>query len=151
MFTRLPTIRVTKNFHFEMAHALSGYDGPCRHIHGHSYKLAVTVSGKPLDEPGHPLNGMVMDFSDIKSIVQSHVVEFFDHALVLSEEDKDRYPGLKEEENIIYTTFQPTCEMLLIHFTRLISRHLPPEMKLQSVRLTETPSSYAEWHADENP
>ncbi len=45
-------IRITKAFNFEMAHALLGYKGPCKHIHGHSYELFVTVKGKP-DRKSH--------------------------------------------------------------------------------------------------
>ena len=58
-------IRVTKEFSFEMAHALTNYDGPCRNIHGHSYRLFVTVSGIPSDDPRDPRNGMVIDFSEL--------------------------------------------------------------------------------------
>ena len=63
---RLPTIRVTKKFNFEMAHALTGHDGPCKNIHGHSYFLFITISGKPINDSTDPKNGMVMDFSDLK-------------------------------------------------------------------------------------
>ena len=62
-------IRLTKEFSFEMAHALAGYDGPCREIHGHSYKLFVTVRGIPEQNPNSPKFGMVMDFGDLKRIV----------------------------------------------------------------------------------
>ena len=77
------TIRVTKEFRFEMAHALAGHDGPCRNIHGHSYLLSVTLTGTPVNDPASPKNGMVMDFSDLKKIVDSAIVRPFDHALVL--------------------------------------------------------------------
>ncbi len=67
-------IRVTKEFPFEMAHALWNYDGPCRNVHGHSYRLFVTLSGKPpIDVEGNPKNGMVIDFSDLKSIVKKRL------------------------------------------------------------------------------
>ncbi|HQQ12325.1 MAG TPA: 6-carboxytetrahydropterin synthase, partial [Bacteroidales bacterium] len=64
-------IRITKEFKFEMAHALLGYDGPCRNVHGHSYELIVTVIGEPIAETGHVKLGMVMDFGDLKRIVMS--------------------------------------------------------------------------------
>jgi 6-pyruvoyltetrahydropterin/6-carboxytetrahydropterin synthase len=67
-----------------MAHALKGYDGPCRNIHGHSYELYVTVIGKPLNDAGSPKNGMLMDFGDLKKIVRKCIVEEFDHGLVLN-------------------------------------------------------------------
>ncbi len=61
-------IRITKEFHFEMAHTLLGYDGPCRNIHGHSYELKVTLLGVPIDDPKNPKLGMVMDFGDLKKL-----------------------------------------------------------------------------------
>lgn len=76
-------LRVSKEFDFEMAHALDGHDGKCKNIHGHSYGLKVTFSGTPIDAPGEAKDGMVIDFSDIKEIVKTNVVNVFDHALVL--------------------------------------------------------------------
>ena len=68
-------IRLTKEFSFEMAHTLAGYDGPCREIHGHSYRLFVTVRGVPVRDPQSPKYGMVMDFGDLKHIVGRLIVE----------------------------------------------------------------------------
>ena len=65
-------IRVTKEFPFEMAHVLWNYDGPCKNVHGHSYRLFVTLSGFPTDNKDNPKNGMVIDFSDLKSIVKKY-------------------------------------------------------------------------------
>ena len=64
-------IRVTKSFGFETGHALYGYDGLCKNVHGHSYKLYVTVIGSPIDDQNHVKNGMVIDFKDLKTIVKS--------------------------------------------------------------------------------
>jgi 6-pyruvoyltetrahydropterin/6-carboxytetrahydropterin synthase len=58
-------IRITKEFQFEMAHALLGHDGPCKNIHGHSYKLDVTVKGKVKQNTTDPDEGMVVDFTII--------------------------------------------------------------------------------------
>ena len=63
-------IRITKEFKFETAHALMGYDGLCKHIHGHSYELLVTVIGHPIEDESNPKLGMVMDFGDLKKIVK---------------------------------------------------------------------------------
>ena len=77
-------IRITKMYDFEMAHVLKDYDGPCRNIHGHSYKLFVTVSGTPISDPSSPKKGMVMDFKDLKAIVKTHIVDArIPHALLL--------------------------------------------------------------------
>ena len=56
---------LTKIFHFEAAHALMGYDGRCRNIHGHSYEMRVTIKGMPLMDENNPKYGMVMDFGDL--------------------------------------------------------------------------------------
>ena len=73
-------IRITKKFSFETGHALSGYDGKCRNVHGHSYKLSVTVIGEPITDPSHVKYGMVIDFTDLKKIVKEEIVDVFDHA-----------------------------------------------------------------------
>ena len=83
-------IRLTKEFSFEMAHALAGYDGPCREIHGHSYKLFVTVRGIPEQNPNSPKYGMVMDFGDLKRIVNRLIVDRYDHAFVLRETEANQ-------------------------------------------------------------
>ena len=79
----MSTIRLTREFTFEMAHALAGYDGPCSQIHGHSYRLFVTVRGVPSTDPADPKLGMVMDFGVLKEVVNRLVISRYDHALVL--------------------------------------------------------------------
>ena len=83
IFAHMTVIRLTKEFSFEAAHALDGYDGPCREIHGHSYRLFVTVKGCPAAGEGDPKCGMVMDFGVLKRIVNEEIVSHFDHSLVL--------------------------------------------------------------------
>ena len=74
IFAHMTVIRLTKEFSFEAAHALDGYDGPCREIHGHSYRLFVTVKGCPAAGEGDPKCGMVMDFGVLKRIVNEEIV-----------------------------------------------------------------------------
>ncbi|HSA04894.1 MAG TPA: 6-carboxytetrahydropterin synthase, partial [Tenuifilaceae bacterium] len=76
-------IRLTKEFRFEMAHVLEGYDGLCANMHGHSYILSVTVIGKPIQQTGNPKLGMVMDFGDLKKIVNPLIIHRFDHAVAV--------------------------------------------------------------------
>ena len=75
-------IRITKQFSFETGHALYGYDGKCKNVHGHSYKLSVTVIGKPIADTKNVKFGMVIDFSDLKAIVKEEIVNVFDHDTV---------------------------------------------------------------------
>lgn len=149
MNLRLQTIRVTRKFRFEMAHALTGHDGPCRNIHGHSYQLSVTVSGKPLNDSSDPKNGMVIDFSELKKIVTDRIVSEFDHALVLHENDRALSEGLTGHRIILFP-FAPSCEMLLVEFLRRIKNELPENLELARLRLDETETSYAEWYAEDN-
>lgn len=146
-------IRVTKSFNFETAHALYGYDGKCKNIHGHSYKLFVTVKGVPIQDNSNPKFGMVIDFGDIKKIVRTEVVDRFDHAILLNVNSPHRELGenlIKEGHKVIFTEYQPSCENMLIDMVGLIRPHLDPTVELQSIRLHETETSYAEWLAEDN-
>jgi len=146
-------IRVTKEFNFEMAHALWNYDGPCKNIHGHSYKLFVTVIGETIDNQSNTKLGMVIDFSDLKSIVKEYVVDYFDHSVVVS--SRAGKPEIKSVEQMFdkyyVVDYQPTCENLVTHMALLIKDKLPDQLELFSLRLVETATSYAEWFASDNP
>ena len=143
-------IRVTKEFAFEMAHALSRYDGKCENVHGHTYFLSITVAGEPEPDHGSSRNGMVMDFSDLKMLVKDLILDPFDHALVLNETDP-RIRDLKQiSSKIIQTPYQPTCENLILDFVARVSPFMAGPVKLHSIKLRETPTSYAEWFASDN-
>lgn len=143
-------IRVTKQFHFEMAHALLDYDGPCKNIHGHSYQLNVTVKGKVKTNTSDSDEGMVVDFGIIKKIVKELVVDVFDHALVLNEKAKIDVSNFEFMNKLIRVPYQPTCENMLVHFAKTIQDHLPNHIKLHSLFLRETNTSFAEWFAEDN-
>ena len=146
-------IRITKIFSFETGHALFGYDGKCRNVHGHSYKLSVTVIGSPISDNNHVKFGMVIDFSDLKKIVKEEIVDVFDHATVFNKNTP--HVELAKElsnrgHNVLLVDYQPTSEMLVIDFSKKIVKRLPENIKLHSLRLQETDSSYAEWYAADN-
>jgi len=145
-------IRVTKEFKFEAAHALLGYDGLCKNIHGHSYILYVTVIGKPIENINDTKLGMVYDFGDLKFIVNNEIVKKFDHSIILNKRaETANFEGLTEMfSRKHYTEYQPTCENMVIDFVEKIKKHLPKEIKLYSVRLYETATSYAEWVSTDN-
>lgn len=148
----MATIRVTKQFKFEMAHALWNYDGPCKNIHGHSYQLYVTVKGSPINDSNNPKNGMVVDFGDLKRIVESNIIKMADHALFLSRDSQHQQfvtmPEMFDRLRIV--DFQPTCENLVIYFADILKNKLPTNMILYCLKLTETATSYAEWFAEDN-
>lgn len=135
-----------------MAHALKGYDGPCRNIHGHSYELYVTVIGKPIVDQDFPKLGMLMDFGDLKKMVRQSIIEEFDHALVLNSASADEFLPLTAEifGKTILVDYQPTSENLLIDFAGRLLPLMPPQVKLHNLRLRETVTSFAEWHASDN-
>lgn len=147
------TIRITKQFSFETGHALYGYDGKCKNVHGHSYKLSVTVIGNPIADTGNVKFGMVIDFSDLKKIVKTEIVDVFDHATVFNK-NTPHVELAKELENrghnVLLVNYQPTSEMMVIDFAEKIKKHLPQNIQLHSLKLQETETSFAEWYASDN-
>lgn len=146
-------IRITKKFEFETGHALCGYDGKCKNMHGHSYKLFVSVIGTPINDPENVKNGMVIDFGDLKKIVKKEIVEIFDHAVVLNGNSAHKQLGeqLKTQgHSVVFVDYQPTSENMIIDFAKRIQSKLPADIGLYSLRLQETESSYAEWFSHDN-
>lgn len=147
----MQTIRLTKEFKFEMAHALKGYDGLCRNIHGHSYELLVTVTGIPVSDTTSTKLGMVMDFGDLKKIVRKSIIDEFDHALVLNRDSADDFNVDAEMfGRTILVDYQPTSENMLIDFVARLKDKMPADVKLHHLLLRETVTSYAEWFAADN-
>ncbi len=146
-------IRITKQFSFETGHALYGYDGLCRNVHGHSYKLSVTVIGEPITDPSHVKLGMVIDFGDLKKIVKEEIVDEFDHATVFNKHTPhvDLAKELSERgHKVILAPYQPTSENMVVDFAKKIMARLPQNISLHSLKLQETETSYAEWYAADN-
>ncbi len=149
----MSNIRITKQFSFETGHALYGYDGKCRNIHGHSYKLFVTVIGLPIHDTKNVKYGMVIDFSDLKKIVKEEIVDVFDHATVFNK-NTPHVELARELKNrghdVLLVDYQPTSEMMVIDFAEKIENRLPNNIRLHSLKLQETATSYAEWFASDN-
>lgn len=145
-------IRICRKFSFEAAHALLGYDGACRHIHGHSYKLEVSLLGPVRQQAGHPKNGMVMDFGDLKKWVQQAVIQDWDHALLLHENSPPALIAALQEnkEKLLLLPYQPSCENMLLDIKNRLQAALPEGCRLCRLLLSETENSYAEWLAADN-
>ena len=145
-------IRITKEFRFETSHMLKDYDGLCVNNHGHSYKLLVTVSGIINADLNSPKLGMLIDFGDLKTIVNEEIVDRFDHSLVVNAETPQEIREKMEAitNRLIFTPYQPTCENMVSDFARLIRGRLPKNVSLHHLRLYETANSYAEWYASDN-
>lgn len=121
-------VNVTKLFEFEASHHLPHYDGACHNIHGHSYKLEVTVSGQVSKNENDPKCGMIIDFKDLKAIVKSVAVDKYDHSNL-----NEFFPN-------------PTAEIMVKQIAVDIMSKLPQEVYLMSCKLWETSTSYAEWN-----
>jgi len=149
----MSNIRITKQFSFETGHALYGYDGKCKNVHGHSYRLDVTVIGKPISDNSNVKYGMVIDFGDLKKIVKEEIVDVFDHATVFNK-NTPHVELAKELErrdhNVLLVDYQPTSEMMVIDFAEKIKTRLPKNIELFSLKLQETATSFAEWFASDN-
>lgn len=146
-------IRITKQFTFETGHALYGYDGKCKNVHGHSYKLSVTVIGSPITDSSNVKFGMVIDFGDLKKIVKEDIVDIFDHATVFNKNTPHVELAHELEQrghHVILVDYQPTSENMVIDFADKIKRRLPNNIQLHSLRLQETETSFAEWFQSDN-
>lgn len=140
-------IRLTKQFSFEAAHSLEGYDGACSQIHGHSYRLEVTVEGAPLDSVGHPKDGMVVDFGVLKSIVNREIIDRLDHSFTIrrTEQNGELIATLQRfYTNIHVVEYQPTSENMLIDMAARLVPAMPEGVRLRKLTLYETATSKAE-------
>ncbi len=145
-------IRITKEFNFEMAHVLWNYDGKCKNIHGHSYKLFVTVRAIPISESNNAKDGMVMDFGELKKIVNSKIIETHDHAIAINNNSphKNLFNSEHSFELIEYKNYQPTCENMVVEFVNILKKELPEKVELVNLKLYETATSHAEWRVEDN-
>ncbi len=140
-------ISITKIFRFEAAHAIHHYPGSCAHIHGHSYELHVTVQAKEPTENFIQGLGIIIDFKDLKTLVQACAIKLLDHKLILSEAylaaTKKDFSG----EELVVFEVEPTAENMLLFIRDQIQSKLPEPIRLNSLKLWETRDSYAEWSA----
>ena len=142
-------VRITKQFNFEAAHALDGYEGKCTDIHGHSYHLKVTYVGTPKKDSALPDCGMVVDFGDVKAVVKEKILPLFDHRLILRKDTRFKEIA-KINQRIRFVDYQPTCENMLIEIVDILRSQEPKGAKLVKGFLRETANSYAEWLIEDN-
>lgn len=138
-------LNLTKIFHFEMAHAIYGYPGVCKNIHGHSYELHVSVSSPDAYKDYIPAPGFVIDFKEIKNLVNAAIIDKVDHKLLLSQAYLHEHPSFLLQENLITFPAEPTAENILLFIQQTLAKKLPDNVKLVQLKLYETKDSYAEW------
>lgn len=137
-------LKVTKIFRFETAHAIHGYEGLCKNIHGHSYILHVTVGISNSNDDYLPGTGFIIDFKDLKKIINEVVVKPFDHALILSENFLQHHPEIKKMEHLHIWNIEPSVENMLVYIKKALEGKFPVGLELCKLKLYETSDSYAE-------
>jgi len=143
-------MQITRRLEFDAGHRIPDHRSQCRHLHGHRYVIEITLSGTVIEAAGEAVNGMVMDFADVKSVARRHLVDLWDHAFLCYRGDKPvadflaSLPGHKTvlldvvptAENLVRLAF----EILEPHYRDTYGNHL----HLERIRLYETPNCWAE-------
>lgn len=143
-------MRITRKLEFDAGHRIPDHASQCRHLHGHRYVLEVTLSGEIIQADGQAANGMVMDFSDVKSIAQRHVVDAWDHAFLAWRDDSSviAFLATLPEHKTVVLDLVPTVENLALTAFRILDPHYRDEydnrLRLERVRLYETPNCWAD-------
>lgn len=143
-------MQITRRLEFDAGHRIPDHQSQCRHLHGHRYVIEITLSGGVICAAGNPANGMVMDFSEVKSLALQHLVDDWDHAFLVYREDKvvaDFLASLPQHKTVVLEVV-PTAENLaLVAFERLdqvYQDRYGNHLRLERVRLFETPNCWAD-------
>lgn len=133
--------QLTTHASFDSAHFLSGYEGKCRNLHGHRWKLEVTVSSENLVREGQ-IRGMIVDFGELKKDVKN-LADEFDHCLIIEKgtlKEKTMEALTEEEFKIIQVDFRPTAENFAQYFYERMQK---AGYKVSLVKVYETPNNMA--------
>lgn len=147
-------VAVTKEVTFDCAHMLSGHEALCKNLHGHTYKVLVSVCGTQIN--GGSSDGMVIDFKHLKSAITEVIMDTFDHAVIFSspayrgEAEQELYSwAMKHKMRMFVMPSRTTAENMSKYFREAIHAFLVDKLGLTniewvSVKVYETPTSYAE-------
>ena len=138
--------------HFSAAHRLGkGYQGKCEHLHGHDYRVWVTLDSSQLNS-----HDFVADFSEIKHLLKAWLNENLDHATLVASTDQKLIEFLKQEQQKLYIlpdqknpTAEAIAEHLFYQFDKIIVDHkqqFNPEARLTSVEVWETQTFCGIYH-----
>ncbi|HRP95187.1 MAG TPA: 6-carboxytetrahydropterin synthase QueD [Rhodocyclaceae bacterium] len=143
-------MRITRKLEFDAGHRIPDHASQCRHLHGHRYTLEVTLSGSVIDAAGQPVNGMVMDFAEVKAIARSSIVDQWDHAFLVYRGDRviaDFLATLADHKTVVLDVV-PTAENLAAVAFRILDPLYRDtygnQLRLERVRLYETPNCWAD-------
>jgi 6-pyruvoyltetrahydropterin/6-carboxytetrahydropterin synthase len=143
-------ITITREIQFDAGHCLKQHHGHCQNLHGHRYRLLVSIAlddGKVQNKGSS--DGMVMDFAFLKEIMMREVHEKFDHKFIIEDTDErvaDIYNMQPDATVILF--FTPTVENLAFEIWKTMKNHLPKDVKLIKVTLYETPNNFAEVYGE---
>jgi len=143
-------MHITCRLEFDAGHRILNHNSQCQHLHGHRYALEVTLSGDAITTEGAPEQGMVMDFSEVKTIARTHLVDAWDHAFLVYSGDTaivNFLRSLKNHKTVVLNS-TPTAENLSLEAFRLLDKAYQDtfgnHLKLKNVRLYETPNCWAD-------
>lgn len=129
---------------FDAAHVLTNHQGLCKNLHGHTYRVDISVAGDGT-------NDMVMDFKDLKRIATATICDHFDHAFIYNTASAGEceIAAVVEKHGMrtVAIPFRSTAENLAKHFHTLLSVQIPPPLSIVSVKVWETADSCAEYKA----
>jgi 6-pyruvoyltetrahydropterin/6-carboxytetrahydropterin synthase len=137
---------VTKEYTFDCAHQLVGYDGLCSNVHGHTYKLQVTVTGDIITDTNSPKEGMIVDFNELKEIVKVAVLNDFDHAFIACGDEPILQALINSGCRVTKLNIKTTCENMVKIIAERIQNEINKTNKLirvKQIKLWETPTSFA--------
>lgn len=143
-------MHITRRLEFDAGHRIPDHKSQCRHLHGHRYAIEITLRGDIIGRPGDSANGMVMDFSEVKSLAKHHLVDRWDHAFLVSADDHLVIELLKQipGHKTVVLDRVPTAENLAtIAFATLDEVYQDSygnHLQLERVRLYETPNCWAD-------
>jgi 6-pyruvoyltetrahydropterin/6-carboxytetrahydropterin synthase len=141
---------ITRRLEFDAGHRIPDHKSQCRHLHGHRYAIEITLAGEIIERDGDAANGMVMDFSDVKTLANKHLVDAWDHAFLVYSGDTAVVAFLQSLPNhkTVLLDCVPTAENLAqLAFRILDSVYRDTygnHLHLQQVRLYETPNCWAD-------
>lgn len=143
-------MQITTRLEFDAGHRIPSHKSQCRNLHGHRYAIEITLSGDIIRQEGASENGMVMDFSDVKAIARKAVVDVWDHAFLVYKGDRavlDFLNTLPDHKTVIMDSI-PTAENMAAEAFRILDALYHDtygnRLKLERVRLFETPNSWAD-------
>lgn len=141
---------ITRRLEFDAGHRIPSHASQCRHLHGHRYAIEITLSGKIIETEGLSEQGMVMDFSEVKDIARRRLVDHWDHAFLVYQNDRaviDFLATLPGHKTVVLAAV-PTAENLAVEAFRILDAAYRDtygnQLRLERVRLFETPNNWAD-------